>query len=349
MFFEINPAHIHSIPEPENPYFKAALDFCKEWQSGQTEFVRHTSGSTGEPKAITLTRTQMQASATLTQKALALNSNFTVLIALNINYIAGTMLLVRAMEVGMTMIITEPSSNPLVDIPADLQIDFAAFVPLQVQTMIEVNLIDRLNAMKVIIVGGAAVGGALADKIKTVEVPIYSTYGMTETVSHVALRRLNGPDCSEFYTLLDGILANTDDRGCLAICGQVSNNQWIQTNDAIKWQTERAFKIIGRADNIINSGGVKIQLEKVEIAIGKTWNRSERFYCWSQADERLGQCLVLVVESTLSDFKIPTDLKLHLTKYEIPKITYTIPQFIETPTGKIDKKATFANTKTPNI
>jgi o-succinylbenzoate---CoA ligase len=343
--FEINPAKIDQIPEPETQYFRQALDFCKAWQSGQTKFVRHTSGSTGEPKPITLTRQQMQASANMTQQALGLQSNFNSLICLNINYIAGTMMLVRGLEVGMKMIIVEPSSHPLSDIPSDLKIDFAAFVPLQIQTMIETGFTDHLNSMKVVIVGGAAVSESLNTAIQDLKVPIYSTYGMTETVSHVALRLLNGPNRSAFYTLLDGILADTDERDCLKICNQVSNNQWVQTNDVVEWQGERVFKIIGRADNIINSGGVKIQLEKVEAAIEKTWKRAERFYCWWQPDERLGQALVLMVESQQPNFDLPTGLETHLTKYEIPKKIYTTPKFIETATGKIDKKSTFENLK----
>jgi o-succinylbenzoate---CoA ligase len=321
------------------------LAFCKAWQSGQTEFVRHTSGSTGEPKPLTLTRQQMQASATMTQQALGLQAGYNLLICLNINYIAGTMMLVRGLEVGMTMVVVEPSANPIADVPTDLQIDFAAFVPLQLQAMIDGSEADRLNNMKVVIVGGAPVSDLLNDKIQALTVHIYSTYGMTETVSHVALRLLNGPNRSAFYSLLDGILAETDERDCLKICGQVSNNQWVQTNDVIEWQSERVFEIVGRADNIINSGGIKIQLEKVEAAIEKTWNSAERFYCWWQPDERLGQALVLVIESHQPVFDLPTDLTNHLTKYEIPKTIYTIAQFIETPTGKIDKKNTFETIK----
>ncbi len=344
-FFEINPGQLDLIPEPDNQYFGQALDFCKAWQNGQTEFVRHTSGSTGEPKPIKLTRSQMQASAAMTQQALGLNTDYVSFICLNINYIAGTMMLVRALEAEMTMYVVEPSSNPFADCPVNIQVDFAAFVPLQIQTMIESGLENRLNEMAVIIVGGAAISKTLNTKIQNLQVPVYSTYGMTETVSHVALRLLNGPNNSDYYSLLDGISASTDERNCLKIHGQVSNNQWVQTNDVIEWQSEKVFKIIGRADNIINSGGIKIQLEKIETAIEKVWNRAERYYCWWQPDERLGQALVLVIESQQLNFDLPTGLETHLTKYEIPKNIYTTPTFTETATSKIDKKKTFENLK----
>ena len=340
-YFNINPTQLHKISRPKNKYFEQALDFCIEWQRGQTEFVRHTSGSTGEPKSIKLTRQQIQASITLTRKSLGLNSDFCSLICLNVNYIAGTMMLARAMEIGMDMIVVEPSANPLANIPTNLKIDFVAFVPLQIQTMIEAGLTDRLNNLKVIIVGGAVVSKSLSAAIQTLCVPVYSTYGMTETVSHVALQLLNTQNRSDFYSILDGILADTDERKCLKICGQVTNNQWIQTNDVIEWQGEQEFKIIGRADNIINSGGIKIQLEKVENAIGEVWNRTERYYCWWQADEQLGQSLVLIVESPLLYFELPSGLEVYLSKYEIPKIIYTTAKFNETSSSKIDKKATF--------
>ncbi len=347
-YFNINPAQLNQVSRPKNQYFEQALEFCIEWQNGQTEFVRHTSGSTSEPKSIKLTRQQIQASIAMTQRALALNSDFCSLICLNVNYIAGTMMLARAMEIGMDMIVVEPSTNPLADIPTDLKIDFAAFVPLQMQTMIEAGLTDRLNNLKVIIVGGAAVSKTLNTAIHSLSVPVYSTYGMTETVSHVALQLLNTQNRSEFYSLLDGILADVDERKCLKICGTVTNNQWLQTNDIVEWQGERIFKIMGRADNIINSGGIKIQLEKVENAIGEVWNRVERYYCWWQADEQLGQALVLIVESPLLYFELPLGLDRYLSKYEIPKIVCTIAKFNETSTSKIDKKATYEAIKRQN-
>ncbi len=281
----------------------------------------------------------------MTQKALALQPNYTALVCLNTRFVAGTMMLVRTMEIGMKPIIVEPSSNPLENVDEDLTIDFMAVVPLQLQTMLAAGLDKRLNKMKVIIVGGAAIGQQLEAEIRRLVVPVYSTYGMTETVSHVALRQLNGKNKSQDYRLLDDIEARTDGRGCLALCGQVTNQEWVQTNDVIEWTTERTFKMVGRADNIINSGGIKIQLEKVEQKIGAIWPYSSRFFCWYEPDERLGQKLILVYEaldSELNKEKIKHSLSTVLTNYETPKKIVGVPIFIETPTGKIDKRQTLA-------
>ena len=128
--------------------------------------------------------------------------------------------------------------------------------------------------------GGAPVNSALLAQIQHLSVPVFSTYGMTETVSHIALRKLNGIGASETYMLLEGVEADTDERNCLRLRGAVTNHEWIQTNDVVVFDNKTHFQIIGRADNIINSGGVKIQLEKVERAIEQIWNRSERFFVW---------------------------------------------------------------------
>lgn len=343
MYYEIIPNKILQTPAPADPYFRQAWEFCQSYAAGKEEFVLHTSGSTGEPKPILLTRVQMQASAWVTQKALHLKNGQRALVCLNVAYIAGTMMLVRGMELGLTMYVVAPSSQPFVELPNDLSIDFTAVVPLQLQTLLETEQHDRLNSLNVIIVGGAPVNSTLLTQIQQLSVPIFSTYGMTETVSHIALRRLNGVDGSESYTLLDGIEATTDERDCLRLRGAVTNYEWIQTNDVVVFGDKTHFQIIGRADNIINSGGIKIQLEKVEQAIEQIWNRSERFFVWWKSDARLGQKLILVLENAqLFDKEIFTnDLKRLLNPYEIPREVYNIKKFVETATGKVDKRRTF--------
>ena len=306
---------INLFPDKTQNYDNS-LVFCEQWRSGQNSFILHTSGSTGQPKPIELSRIQMQASAKMTQKALGLSSDYSSLICLNTNYIAGTMMLVRCFEVGMKAIIVEPSSNPLANLPDDIQIDFAAFVPLQLRTIIDENYVERLNKIKKIIVGGAAVEKNLLADVQQLTVPIYSTYGMTETVSHIALQKLNGENKSDFYEVLDGIQTQTDERGCLKICGAVTNHEWITTNDIVEWKDERHFKVLGRADNIINSGGIKIQLEKVERAIEATNLLSSRFFCWYETDEKLGQKLILVIENQEDMFSIE-QLKTALIPFRV--------------------------------
>ena len=346
-FYHINPQNLTADP-PASAYFRQAWDFCRNWRTGTAIFTRHTSGSTGAPKPIFLTRSQLQASAKITQQALDLQRGEVALVCLNVGYIAGTMMLVRGLEIGLMMYVVAPTANPLVDIPEDVAIDFAAFVPLQLQTMLENGAATRLDTFKKIIVGGAAVGDLLLQQIEELQVPVFSTYGMTETVSHVALRRLNGSDKSDCYRLLPNVETATDPRGCLRLRGPVTNDEWVQTNDLVQFIDNQNFKLLGRADNVINSGGVKIQLEKVERVLEMVLGPNLCFFAWYQPDETLGQKLVLVVQKLDNDCAIAdlkTALQPQLTPYEIPKLIYYVEKFIETPTGKIDKRATFEAAK----
>ncbi len=337
-----------NLPKPCSDYESKVIEFCKSWLGGQEKFVLKTSGSTGEPKDISLTRNQMKASALLTGETFGLKAEDTALVCLNIEYIAGVMMLVRGMVLNLKLYIKPPSGNPLVDTGSQ-HLDFAAFVPLQLQNILESNnefFLTTLNKMKAIIVGGAAVGKQLHEQIQQLSVPVYSTYGMTETVSHIAVRRLNGAQASQNFKVLSGVKIGIDERKCLNILAAASNFELIQTNDLVEIITEKEFKLLGRFDNIINSGGIKIQLEKVESTIEqmiKSYQIS-RFFTFGIPDERLGQKLILVLESVSMDddrkLNLIKELKKVLDTYQIPKHIFTISTFSETPTGKIDKKAT---------
>jgi o-succinylbenzoate---CoA ligase len=336
-------SNFNNLPAPNSEYDQKVINFCQKWLSGQQEFILKTSGSTGEPKPIGLTRFQMEASAKLTGKTFDLKKGDKALVCLNVEYIAGVMMLVRGIVLGLELTIIEPNGNPL-DNLKNREFDFAAFVPLQLQNIIQnKNHIEILNKMKAIIVGGAAVNEVLEEEIQSLTVPVYSTYGMTETVSHIAIRRLNGTEWSNNFQVLEGVTIGVDGRNCLNISADASNNELVQTNDIVEIIDEKEFKLLGRFDNIINSGGVKIQLEKVEKVIEK-FIPNKRFFAYGLPDLSLGQKLILVIETeSLSDDlkeNIFIDLKNALSKYEIPKQVFTINHFSETPTGKIDKKAT---------
>jgi O-succinylbenzoic acid--CoA ligase len=333
-----------NLPVPNSIYEHKVIDFCKKWLGGEHEFILKTSGSTGEPKPIKLLRSQMIASAKLTGRVFNLQHGNRALVCLNIEYIAGIMMLVRGMELGLRLTIVEPSGNPLENLE-NQRFDFFAFVPLQLQNVLENQKYWKiLNQAKVIIVGGAAVNKPLKDKIKQLEVPIYSTYGMTETVSHIAIKKLNDNNSKEGFQVLEGVNIGIDDRNCLNITAEASNNQLIQTNDIVEIINEKEFKLIGRFDNIINSGGVKIQLEKVEKIIENEVRLlgSKRYFAYGIPNEKLGQKLVLVIEGEEMDSAIKElffqNVKSLLAKYEIPKQIYYIERFIETQTGKVDKK-----------
>lgn len=342
---------------PQTPYEADALAFGRAWLSGQTEFMLHTSGSTGAPKPIRLTRVQMQASAHLTGQTLGLRAGDAALVCLNIRYVAGVMMLVRGLELGLPMTIIEPSGNPLTHFdPATTRFAFTAFVPLQLQTVLQESpeKLPILNGMKAILVGGAATSPALDQALQVITAPVYATYGMTETVSHIALRRLNGSLKSEVFTALDGVVLGTDGRGCLHITSAATNFERIQTNDVVDLLDQAHFRLLGRADRVINSGGVKVQPEPIEQVIqtvlaqvGRATDSAlPRLFVAGLPDERLGQRVVVFTEQAfLTDdqwSRIREAVLEQFGPYSVPKEVITVEQFAETPTGKIDQKATIA-------
>ena len=334
--------------------------FITDWRSGQQTFTLHTSGSTGTPKPIQLTRTQMEASAWLTGQTFGLQAGDSALVCLNTGYVAGVMMLVRGEVLGLDLTLVEPSANPLGRFdPATTRFDFAAFVPLQLQTMLaDLNAagmpvaLPILNGMKAILVGGAATTPALEEAIQVIKAPVFSTYGMTETVSHIAIRRLNGPNRNELFQVLPGVEVGTDERNCLHITAAATNFERIQTNDVVELigtDSESApvcFRLLGRADSIINTGGVKVQPEAVERTIQATLaqtNLLPRLFIAGLPDERLGQRIVLFLENTVltSDQweAIQQAVRTELGTYAVPKAWRDVPAFAETATGKIDRRA----------
>ena len=341
--------NFQNLPNPTSEYEQKIVDFCQKWLVRQQEFVLKTSGSTGEPKQIILTRNQMIASAKLTGKTFGLNEGDSALVCLNVEYIAGIMMLVRGMELGLKLTIVEPSGNPLQNLE-NSGFDFYAFVPLQLQNILENEKnIEFLNKAKAIIVGGAAVNKVLEKEVQKISVPVYSTYGMTETVSHIAVKRLNGVNKNDSFQVLEGVIIGIDERNCLNIIAEASNNLLIQTNDIVEIINEKEFQLIGRFDNIINSGGVKIQLEKVEKLIENETKilNAKRYFAYGIEDERLGQKLVLFVEGETVNHDLKNTFLINiqsvLSKYEIPKEIYFVERFMETATGKIDKKSVIKN------
>jgi O-succinylbenzoic acid--CoA ligase len=347
--FMMQIENFQNLPLPTSEYEQKVSDFCQKWLAGQAEFTIKTSGSTGEPKPIILTRTQIVASAKFTGKTFGLTTGDRALVCLNVDYIAGMMMLVRGMELDLKLTIIEPLGNPFANIK-NQYFDFLAFVPLQLQNLVENEKNHEiLNSAKAIIVGGAAVNEVLENQLQKIKAPVYSTYGMTETVSHIAVKRLNGINKSENFQVLTGVKIGIDDRNCLNIIAEASNNELIQTNDIVEILNENEFKLIGRFDNIINSGGVKIQLEKVEKIIENEVKimSPKRFFTFGIPDDKLGQKLILFIEGE----EVPNEIKetflkniqAILSKYEVPKEIYFVKYFVETPTGKVDKKKTLAH------
>ena len=339
-------------------YNQFVINFCLEWQSNKNEFVVHTSGSTGIPKPITLTRKQMQNSVSATAEALDLKQNERFLVCLNTEYIAGKMMLVRGMELDAEMVIVPPKRNPLEDFDEKIWFDFAAFVPMQFQTILDETpeKIGVLRQMKAIIIGGAPISYSLLKKIRSTRalnrVPIYSTYGMSETVTHIALKRLNGKgvdkgkkEISTTYKILPQVRIRTDERGCLVISAPHTLEREVITNDLVEIKNSTEFEWLGRADFAINTGGIKVFPEKIEGYIERAFYElvlQKRFFVSSIADETLGEQVILIIEglpfARNFENELLQHLKTNLPNYHTPRRIFYLSDFTMTQTDKIDRK-----------
>lgn len=322
-----------------------ALEFCSDWLNKKEVFTIHTSGSTGIPKPIEIQRKHMLVSAGMTSEALALKAGDSCLVCLNTEFIAGKMMLVRGLELGMSITIIPPSSNPLQQFPDTTHFDFAAFVPFQLETIFKETPEKKniLDTMKAVIIGGAAINPELEEKIQSIKAPVYHTFGMTETLSHIALRRMNGIERSEYFKILNSVSIALDSRACLIVTSPLSDHPVI-TNDIVEIMDNTHFKWVGRIDTIINSGGLKIYPEKTERAIGKIFinlNLDKRFFLAGFPHAELGESLGLVIEDEPWNEerieRVKNEMKNHVSRYEVPKYFYFRNPFLETASGKIDK------------
>lgn len=334
---------------PVNGYEAKVLEFCRNWLNGQQDFLLHTSGSTGSPKAIVLHREQLEASARRTLQALHLKPGDRTLVCLNVEAVSGMMMLVRGLVGDLDLTVIEPIGNPLAFSKPAPPYAFLSLVPYQLAIILQdtPEYRQHLNQAKAILLGGAPIDAALATAISTLEAPVYHSYGMTETASHIALRRLNGDQAEAWFTAFPEVELGQDDRGCLTIRGAVTNFDLVVTNDLVTLLAPNRFEWLGRADNTINTGGHKVQLEKVEVMLAQCLlqhQRDGRFFVAAEPDTKLGSRLVAVLEGEALDpdaeKALKDDLACFLPKYERPKVWYYVSRFAATASGKIDKQAT---------
>ncbi|MDO7853816.1 AMP-binding protein [Hymenobacter convexus] len=335
------------LAAPVNGYEARVLDFVRQWLNGTQEFGLTTSGSTGSPTPITLRRRQLEASARRTADYFDLGPGDRALVCLNCEYIGGMMMLVRGLERNMHLTIVEPHANPFDYVATDAEFDFSAFVPLQIKAVLAAGLAARLNRMKAILIGGAPADASLQQELQPLRVPVYLTYGMTETCSHVALRRLNGPKASGRFRVFTGIAAGQDARGCLTLRGDVTDDQLITTNDQVNLLDAHTFEWLGRADFVINTGGVKVPAEKVELVLDVALaeiGQSRRCFVAGQPDERLGQAVTAFIEgpalTPATEKQLQALLAERLGRYEQPRQLRYVPEFCTTATGKLDRPGT---------
>ena len=329
---------------PRTEFEKKVLQFLQDWFSHSETVSVQTSGSTGIPKVFEIEKKRMLNSAKMTCDFLGLKEGDTALLCLPVQYISGKMMLVRAIERKLKVIISVPSSAPEIS----QNIDFCAMTPLQVQ-----NSLDKIHFIKNLIIGGAAVSEKLKNEISTTlqfsnsPTRIYETYGMSETLSHIALKQIS-PIQEEYFTILNDVEISVDERNCLKIFAPKLNPEILQTNDIVELMhfdsaqgDKKQFKFLGRFDNVINSGGVKIFAEELENLVKKHIDRDLVFL--GKTDETLGEKLVLVIEDASTPLSM-TEIKSQISnlkfpsKFHIPKEILFLEKFPRAENGKILRK-----------
>lgn len=316
-------------------------NFILKWINDDKSIEVKTSGSTGKPKIIELEKEKMHNSAIMTGKFLKLKKGDKTLLCLSTDFIAGKMMVVRAFALGLNLIPVEPAGNPLQSI--DSKFDFAAMVPAQVfNIFLEKEGIKKLNKLKNLIIGGGPVHQSLEHKITFLKNKTFLTFGMTETITHIAMKKLNGTNKEENFKCLPGIQIEIDNRDCLIIKAAAIFTGELRTNDVVKLSGDNKFVITGRYDNVINSGGIKIYPEDIERKIEKLI--SENFFISSLPDTKFGEKIILFVEgkakSETEIKKILKALKKILQSHEIPKEIYFIDGFLFTANGKLNRSRT---------
>lgn len=315
---------------------KAVYTFIEDYLSGEKHITLQTSGTTGTPKQINILKNKMKISAAKTAKYFQFETGQNVLLALPATYIAAKMMIVRALEHGLNLICVKPGSNFLDKINDEIY--FCPLVPLQVQKAFANKVsLKKMQSIKHVLLGGAPVSNFLLEKIKQQSNKYYHSYGMTETLSHIAIRKLNQP--TEYcFTILPNINIKTDNRNCLIVDAPEFSNKPIITNDIVEIKNKNTFNWLGRFDNVINSGGVKIIPEQVEAQIEHLIKSP--FYIIGEGDEKLGEKAVLYIE-TIDNFdkeKLLLELEKILPKYHSPKKIELVKEFKRTTSNKIIKQ-----------
>ena len=328
-------------------------EFLDEWNNDSERVLVHTSGSTGEPKPLWVEKRRMEASARITCDFLGLKEGDTALLCMPLDYIAGKMMVVRSLVRNLKLLTVQPTGHPLASfhLLSESVPTFAAMIPMQVYNSLQVpQERERLKQIKHLIIGGGAIDEAMARELKDFPNYVWSTYGMTETLSHIALRRLNGPEASEWYKPFPSVEISQNDEGCLVIDAPLVCSERLVTNDIVEI-SEAGFRVIGRKDNVICSGGIKIQAEEVERMLKPFIH--EPFLITKRKDEKFGEIMVMMVEERGEKIEergkrreerdvLKTRLQRlcreHLPKYWQPRDFVFVERLPMTETGKPARK-----------
>ena len=338
-------------------------DFLSEWNNDSDRVLVHTSGSTGKPKPMMVEKKRMLNSARITCDFLGLKPGDSALLCMSLDYIAGKMVVVRSIERHLHLISVSPSGHPLKDInlkdangkDVNGEITFAAMVPMQVYNTLQVpEERERLTHIRHLIIGGGAIDASLEKELRSLpgNIAIWSTYGMTETLSHIALRRINGDEASEWYQPFDSVKISQTDEGCLVIDAPLVCAETLVTNDIVEIEPyiynkvenheevenhnkveKLRFRIKGRKDNVICSGGIKIQIEEVEALLKP--HLEKPFMIAKKKDEKFGEIAGLLTEDKEIEKVEATSRRLLSNhKYWIPREFRYVEHLPLTETGK---------------
>jgi len=311
---------------------KDIFSFIVEWFNNEDHFNAFTSGSTGTPKKIEIKKRYAEASARKTADYFSLKPKMTALLCLPVSFIAGKMMLVRSYISGLNLILVKPSSSPLRDL--NTAIDFIAMTPHQLSNTLK-DCPEKLDLTRTILLGGGPVSETLKNDITKLNSKVYLGYGMTETITHIALRDLE--EKNDDFHAIEGVSFNTDSESRLIISAQHLGIDELETNDIVSLKNDSSFSWLGRYDRVINSGGVKISPERLEATLSKTI--TEPFFLYGLPDETLGEKLVLIIETDTADYSLEHIKKVHKL---IKDIVY-LKSFTMTHSDKIDRLKTIEN------
>ncbi len=329
----LNGQDININWQHDAPWVEEVLQLLRDWDNATTYHIK-TSGSTGTPKVISLSKNRMIASAERTIEYFNLDKEDRALLCLPVKYIAGKMMVVRAIIGQMDIVLIEPQSNPLVQL--ETAVDFVAMTPMQLLLAFR-DCPQQIGLCRQIILGGGPVSAELQAEIDgySGDTRFYHTYGMTETITHVAVRPLSDGGLAPFEAV-GGVSFEVDGESRLIITAPHLLDDSLLTNDIVDLVDEHSFRWRGRYDHVINSGGVKIHPEEVERNLSSSI--THRFFIASVADPLLGEKLIMIIEGNKDSTdlnKLRNGIRIRLTKYERPKLIYFVAKFEETPTGKV--------------
>lgn len=302
-------------------------EFIDEWQSECGYISARTSGSTGTPKAIRLDKEFVRASALRTVGYFGLTGSSRLHSCVAADFIGGKMMAVRALETGARFSWETPSNRPLADLRPAETIDLLAAVPSQM-----LHIIDRIDDMPLInavIIGGGGMTPALAERIAASGLNAYETYGMTETASHIALRRVG----EEWFGPLKGISVGLNGEGCLVI--DFDSGERVVTNDLAEVNAAGGFRIKGRADHVIITGGRKVNPVEVENRVSDLVPYPFRI-AWVP-DAKWGQEIVMEVETDgeIDSQAMLEHMRARLSPWEVPKRILRVGALPRTGNGKV--------------